>query len=198
MRSVMVVKGKKRGRPPQMQGNLTGAKIVQCARRLMLEEEKVPSIRRVSGELGVDAMAIYYYFSNKTALLEAVTVSLVEDIYEPSGTGDWQKELTLLCHSYLNLLIDHAGLLETMLSMSSPGPAQVFIERFYTALTPLSLNEKILKDALDLLVDYLHGFALAIHCNNDNSLQPGEYMEGPLQFCIRALAREAESLQSGR
>ncbi|KEQ16738.1 TetR/AcrR family transcriptional regulator [Endozoicomonas numazuensis] len=187
----MMVKEKKRGRPTQVQSNLTGEKIVQCARRLMLEEEKVPSIRRVSGELGVDAMAIYYYFNNKAALLEAVTVSLIEGIYEPTGTNDWQKELTLLCHSYLELLKNHAGLLETMLSMSSPGPAQVFTERFYTALSPLHLDKKTEKDALDLLADYLHGFALAMHCNNSSSSLSSDQLEGPLQFCIRALSREA-------
>ena len=164
----------------------------------MLKEGKVPSIRRVSGELGVDAMAIYYYFSSKATLLEAVTVSLVEDIYEPSGGDEWQKELTLLCQSYLKLLKDHAGLLETLLSMSATGPAQVFTERFYTALTPLALDDKTLKEALDLLVDYLHGYALAMHCNSGDTSLTSEHLEGPLQFCIRALAREAQSNQDGQ
>jgi len=187
----MTVKEKKRGRPVGTGSQLTAASIVECARRLMQEGGKVPSIRRVSGELGVDPMAIYHYFSSKALLLEAVTVSLIEDIYEPQGSGDWQGELTLLCQSYLTLLQRHPGLLETLLSMQSVGPAEVFIERFRIALAPLQLEEPLLKDALDLMVDYLHGFALAMQCNagQDTPLSI-EAMEGPLGLFFKALSAE--------
>ena len=184
----MTVKEKKRGRPVHACDKLSTESIVLCARVLLLENGKVPSVRKVAGELGVDPMAIYHYFANKAALLEAVTVSLVEEIYQPSESEDWQTELQQLCESYIHLLKDHGCLLETMLSMSAAGPAQVFSERFYSALSPLQLSETELKDALDLLVDYLHGFALAMNCGSKKTLDTG-YLQGPLKLYMKSLAR---------
>ena len=186
----MTVKEKRRGRPARAKDRLNAESIILCARVLLLEDGKVPSIRKVAGELNVDPMAIYHYFANKTALLEAVTVSLVEEIYKPIASSDWQVELYKLCESYLLLLKDHGGLLETMLSMSEVTPAQVFAERFHTVLTPLKLDEKQWKNALDLLVDYLHGFALAMHCNKQQTLNVG-HIQGPIKFYIESLTRIA-------
>ena len=38
-------------------------------------------------------------FENKNALLEAVTVSLVDAIYDPVLSAEWHKELHQLCLS---------------------------------------------------------------------------------------------------
>ncbi|WDE02301.1 TetR/AcrR family transcriptional regulator [Thalassomonas actiniarum] len=183
----MNVKDKKRGRPAGKGAGLSRESIIIQAKSLMLENSKTPSIRQLASSLKVDAMAIYYYFSNKASLLEAITVSLIEDIYEPRGSADWQQELALLCKSYLALLSDHAGLMETLLSMTTIGPAQVFAKRFSLALTPLALNEQDMKDALDLLVDYLHGYALAMHCCSEPGQLTLEQLDGPLKFYMAAL-----------
>ncbi len=82
----------------------------------------------LASSLNVDAMAIYHYFSNKNSLLEAITTSLIEDIYEPKVSDSWKLELNELCSSYLTLLNNYPGLLETLLTMSSTSPAAVFIE----------------------------------------------------------------------
>lgn len=186
-----VKKGRKPGRPPQNREGLSREKIVQSARRLMLEENRIPSIRRIASDLDSDAMALYHYFSNKEALLEAVTVSLVEDIYQPVESSDWETELTALCRSYLRLLQTHPGLLETMLSVSVEGPAQVFADRLSIALAPLQLSEEALYDALSLLADYLHGFALAMHCNRGKVTLMIDMIEGPLDLYIRAVTGAA-------
>ena len=183
----MNVKDKKRGRPAGKGGGLSRESIITQAKSLMLKNGKTPSIRQLASSLNIDAMAIYYYFSNKASLLEAITVSLIEDIYEPKGSADWQEELTLLCKSYLALLSDHAGLMETMLSMTTIGPAQVFSKRFSLALTPLALNEQDMKNAQDLLVDYLHGYALAMHCCSEPGQLTIEQLDGPLKFYMGAL-----------
>lgn len=193
----MSVNDKKRGRPQHSQRHLSAETIVSSARTLMQQEGKVPSIRHVANALCVDPMAIYHYFSNKAALLEAVTVSLIETIYQPTGQSDWQSELTQLCHSYLQLLKNHTGLLETMLSMSEEGPAQVFGQRFYLALSPLALDGEVLKNALDLMADYLHGFALAMHCHGRQQELTVDLMAGPLGLYLRALEHEGRWGQEG-
>lgn len=183
----MSVKEKKRGRPSGSKKTLNQDSIMNMAKSLMKEDGKIPSIRKLALHLDVDAMAIYYYFSNKNALLEAITTSLIEDIYQPELKGDWKNELTLLCVSYLTLLNTYSGLLETLLSMTSESPAAVFTERFNLVVQELHLNNEVKKNALDLLADYLHGFALALNCNQIQPINITEYIKGPLQFYCVAL-----------
>ncbi|WP_421866645.1 TetR/AcrR family transcriptional regulator [Motiliproteus sp.] len=179
------MKNKKRGRPSQNQSQLTTELIITTALKLLQENGKVPSIRQISGVLNVDPMAIYHYFSNKTALLEALTVSLVEEIYDPEEGGCWQTELRQLCKTYLALLGAHTGLLETLLTMDSDGPAQIFIQRLATALAPLQLDNAVFNDTRDLLVDYIHGVALAIQCNPENLSI--DCIDGPLNLILNGL-----------
>ncbi|MUI53689.1 TetR/AcrR family transcriptional regulator [Aliivibrio fischeri] len=183
----MSVKEKKRGRPSGSNKQLSQKSIMIMAKELMKSEGKIPSIRKLATHLDVDAMAIYYYFSNKNALLEAITVSLIEEIHQPNEQTDWQDELHLLCVSYLRLLNTYTGLLETLLSMTSQGPADIFTERFSMIIEPLELDNRAKKNALDLLADYLHGFALALHCNPSHELDISEYIKGPLNFYCLAL-----------
>ncbi|MCP4116783.1 MAG: TetR/AcrR family transcriptional regulator [Desulfobacteraceae bacterium] len=186
----MTVNTKKRGRPAGSKNKLTSPAIINRVKKLMRSEGKIPSIRKLAAALNVDAMAIYYYFSNKNELLEAVTVSLIKEIYEPMDEGNWQNELMLLCKSYLKLLKEHPGLLETLLTMKSEGPSEIFIQRFHIALQPLSLDATTLKSAVDLLADYLHGFALAMNCNPEDEHLNIDSVDGPLGFYITAIASD--------
>jgi len=154
---------KKRGRPTSG-AQLSTKHIIESAKTLMQEMGKVPSLRQLATNLNVDAMAIYHYFKNKDAMLEALAVSLISDIYEPNGDAPWQTELLRLAHSYIELLLHYPGLLQTLLSMNTTSPALVFIERFDLVVAPLQLDAQQQKDSLDLFVDYLHGFALAMNC----------------------------------
>jgi len=181
----MSVKEKKRGRPKGAGSQLSTQAIVDMAKTLMQQEGKIPSIRKVASSLNVDAMAIYHYFSNKNALLEAITTSLIEDIYDPKVSDSWKLELNELCSSYLTLLNNYPGLLETLLTMSSTSPAAVFIERFHVVIEPLNLDADSAKNALDLLVDYLHGYAFALNCSDSQSTLNVGMLEGPLDmYCI--------------
>lgn len=183
----MSVKMKKRGRPGADKSQLSAELILNMARRLMRENGKVPSIRQLATELEIDAMAIYHYYANKAALLESLTVSLIEEIYTPPGTGDWQGELKQLCQSYLDLLSRQQGLLETILSMDTYGPAQVFSHRVAIALKPLTLTDAQLMQIIALLADYLHGVAIAAQCNPGNDEVTN--IDGP--YVLICLAIEA-------
>lgn len=186
----MTVK-KKRGRPKSGAVHLDRDAILGCSKQLLRETGKVPSIRRIAGQLGVDPMAIYHYFDNKAALFEAVAVSLMEGVCAPIDDGDWRGELKGLCCSYLLLHEQYAGLLEVMLSMEGGGPADVFGRRFRRILVPLGLSEGILSDAVDLIVDYLHGFALAMYCNRERGELDIKAADRPLALLVRSLEREA-------
>lgn len=176
----------KRGRPLKSNQGLSKEVILDKAKQMMRNSGKTPSIRAISKELSVDPMALYYYFKNKNILLEAITKSLISEIYEPKQVNDWQQELMLLAKSYLTILHQYEGLLHTLLSMTSYSPAEVFINRFNLIVKPLELQGEQQKAFLDLLVDYLHGFSIALACDQTNTLTI-EYIEQPLKFLFQGL-----------
>lgn len=186
----MSVKDKKRGRPAEAKRSLSSESIIKQAKQLMEQDGKVPSIRHLALTLGVDAMAIYHYFKNKNALLDAMTVSLMNDIYEPTLNEDWEGELKRLCVSYLELLDKYSGLLETLLSLKSQGPTETFTIRFNTVVHHLKLEENTANDALGLLVDYLHGFALAMKCNPDRNSLNSEMISGAIKLYCLAIRQQ--------
>ena len=181
----MSVKVKKRGRPSAGGNQLTAERIVQTAKRMLQADGRIPSIRKLATVLGVDPMAIYHYFANKAALLEAVTVSLMDELIFPDGEDEWTVEVKALCRNYLELLSNYPGLLETMLTMSCGGPAKLFSDRLAIALAPLNLNEEAFKQVLGLLADYLHGVVFARECNPAASVV--ESIDGPLELVFKGL-----------
>jgi len=176
----------KRGRPLKNDKGLNKELIIDKAKYMMLNSGKIPSIRAISKELMVDPMALYYYFKNKNLLLEEITKSLISDIYEPSQSSNWQLELSRLSKSYLTILYQYEGLLHILLSMTSIGPAEVFINRFNSIMRPLNIGERQEKLFLDVLVDYLHGVSIALACDKSNSLTI-DYVDQPLEFLIRGI-----------
>lgn len=160
---------------------------------MMEEDGKIPSIRKLAVALNVDAMAIYHYFKNKDALLEAITVSLINGLYTPQPNGGWQDELRSLCHSYLQLLRQYPDLLETLLSTKLEGPVNLFTQYFVQIVAPLKLDDAETHNALSLLVDYLHGFALAMKCNQQQQQLTIDMSSGPIDFYCQALKSSLNS-----
>ena len=183
----MSVKDQKRGRPKVGDRQLSAEGILATAKVMMREGGKIPSIRALATQLGVDAMAIYHYFKNKSELLEAITVSLMQEIVEPDEQLDWKDNIYRLSTSYLTILNDHPGLLETLLTMKSLSPVEVFSQRFEASIASLNLSEEQRNTGRDLLVDYLHGYALALNCNPDRTELTAEMIEKPMELYYLAL-----------
>jgi len=188
----MITEIKKRGRPSSAENKLSAEKILVCAKNLLKKQKKIPSIRALAREMNIDAMAVYYYFSNKTDLLEALTISLIKEIYLPSGSENWRDELTKICRSYVKLLEENRGLLEIFLSMSVEGPAEVFIQRVNLALSGLDIDQQKMISIIDLLVDYLHGFAYSMNCNSSSELITLDMLEPSLNLIFRLIAQDAD------
>lgn len=168
---------KKRGRPQKESKALSKEVIIEIAKSLMVGHGKIPSIRSLSTELNVDAMAIYYYFKNKNVLLEELTTSLISEIYQPKTVLEWEVELRKLSKSYITLLSKYDGLLQTLLSMKSTSPANVFISRFKTIIKELNMSTSLENASLSLLADYLHGFSISMSCDSTGKLTTNDIDE---------------------
>lgn len=142
-----------------MASKLSRNDILRATQDYYLIHGKMPSIRQLGTDLRCDPMAIYYYFSNKQALLEALCISLMEGL-QVAAKGRWQLRVQSLCEQYLDLLQRYPGLLNILLAMESEGPAQYFMQQLQQLLTPHCPPAQ-LQTVQHLIADYLHGVALA-------------------------------------
>ena len=88
---------------------LTAERIREEALRL-IDEDGIDafSTRRLGAALGCEAMAIYWYYPSKDALLDAVVEAMVAHLpIEPGGTADWIDALRRLAHAYRRLAHQH-------------------------------------------------------------------------------------------
>lgn len=88
---------------------LTAERIRDEALRL-IDSEGLESFstRRLGAALGCEAMAIYWYYPSKDALLDAVVEALVSRLpVEPSTPGDWIDAFRKLAHAYRRLAHQH-------------------------------------------------------------------------------------------
>jgi AcrR family transcriptional regulator len=138
------------------------AEGILAAASTLLDTGGDVTVRGVARLLGVDPMAVYHYYPDKRALLETSATLRMEGIYRPDTNGEWRVELRRLAASYLTLLARSPALLDVMILLggSERGPVQTFRDRF-RAVSP-RMTPRREQAAVDLLVDYLHGFALAM------------------------------------
>lgn len=93
---------------------LTRARIVACALEL-LDEHGVAwlSMRKLAGELGVSAQALYWHFPNKGALCEAVVATVAADLGAIDlGRGGIERRLARYCHGLRDHWRRHPSALE--------------------------------------------------------------------------------------
>ena len=155
---------KKRGRPKKREGVLSRDEVVERAIQLVLDTGRAVGMREIARSMGVDPMALYHYFADKGELYEALVSHCIDDIYRPDRDADWRVELEALMTSYLDLLVRHRGLLETVLRLGSraKGPAEIFRRRFETATAALDLGAAESFTAMSAAVDFVHGFVAAV------------------------------------
>ncbi len=116
---------------------LNEGEIVDAALRL-IKQSGIDglSMRRLSKELGRSHMAMYYYVSDKGALLDLVARAALSDITIPEGADRaWDARLRDLIGSIDEQLRTH------------PGIGEILLDRM------LSTDRRILNAAMDILVD---------------------------------------------
>lgn len=108
-------------RTPGQRAGLTHGGIVAAALRVAERKglEEV-SMRRVAAELGVAPNALYTYFPDKTALLDALFDALLGELNPPEPVaGRWQESLAELMRASRRLVLAHPHL--ATLFLTRPG-----------------------------------------------------------------------------
>jgi len=84
------------------------------------------TMRRLAQELGVEAMSLYYYVTNKDDILKGIMDLVALEIEIPSGGADWKAAIRRSAISFHDVLRRHVWASSLMISgPPGVGPAQL-------------------------------------------------------------------------
>jgi AcrR family transcriptional regulator len=173
--SVPTAPPRRRGRPAANAAVLDLERIVDAARTAMERGSGDFSMRAIAAALGVDPMALYHHVPSKRELIDAVVEKAFAglDRLQPrlvrlAGRGE---RLFALALAYLRCVAPIPRLTQHL----ARGPEGAAHRRFQ-ALFALALGREVREGsreaiARDLLVDYLHGVALAGRKESERALR---------------------------
>jgi TetR/AcrR family transcriptional regulator, tetracycline repressor protein len=144
------------GRPPR----LTSNQVVGVARRIAAQQGvESLTMRRLAHALGVMPNALYTYFPDKAAILDAVLDNLLGDVRRPRRRTSWRNALASLMSSYRRLLLTQPGLIALTVSHPMYGPNALRLrEDMLTLLRKGDLADADAVSAFLALFAYTTGF----------------------------------------
>lgn len=139
---------------------LSCVRIIEAAVRYVdsncLEEL---SMRRLGGELGVEAMSLYRYFPSKAALLDAVVGWLLRDLALPGDRpSDWEDQVRDFAISFRSLTRRHPHLMPLLTVRSPDDPLLLGVhDRMVRVWCRAGLSPEDAQSAQRALQSYLSG-----------------------------------------
>jgi AcrR family transcriptional regulator len=94
------------------------------------------SMRRLGGELGVEAMSLYRYFPSKAALLDSVVCRLLSDVElpEPGDGARWEPRARAYARSFRAIARAHPRLFPLLATVGPDNTSLVNLNRRMTNL----------------------------------------------------------------
>jgi TetR/AcrR family transcriptional regulator, tetracycline repressor protein len=144
------------GRPPR----LTANQVVAEARGIAAQQGvQSLTMRRLADALGVMPNALYTYFPDKNAILDAVLDDLLGDVERSGRRSSWRHALASLMGSYRRLLLTQSGLIALTVSRPMYGPNALRLrEDMLTLLREGHLDDADAVSAFLALFAYTTGF----------------------------------------
>jgi AcrR family transcriptional regulator len=141
------------------------------------------SMRRLGQELGVEAMALYYHFANKDAVLDGIVDLVFGEIELPPAGPDWKTAMRRRAISLRDALARHRWAIGLMESRRHPGPANLrHHDAVIGSLRAGGFTMEMAAHAYSVLDGYIYGFALTkMNLPFDTSDSVAEVAETMLQ-----------------
>jgi len=119
------------------------------------------SMRKLGGELGVEAMSLYNHVSNKGDLTDGMIDGVFAEIDLPTGETDWRTAMRRRAISVRKVLSRHPWATGLMESRTTPGPATL---RHHDAVLGIlrgaGFSIVLAAHASSVLDSYIYGFVL--------------------------------------
>jgi AcrR family transcriptional regulator len=119
------------------------------------------TMRRLGQELGVEAMAMYYYFANRDLIVDGIVDLVFAEIDLPASDGDWKAAMRRRAISLRDVLLRHRWAIGLMESRRNGGPANLrHHDVVIASLRAGGMDIPMAAHAYSLLDSYIYGFAL--------------------------------------
>jgi AcrR family transcriptional regulator len=160
------------------------------------------SMRKLGTHLGVDPMAIYYYFPNKQAVLDGIMEAVMSEIKIPDILGpSWVEDLRTLLREFRRVLQAHRHALPVVTSHPMRTPAGLRLaEATLRILRSAGFSPQEAVDAVVNLGPFVMGHVLTEgreHSGKEPSHSPTEIMTSVSQLSTDQYPVLQEVLQSG-
>jgi len=119
------------------------------------------SMRRISAELGVSALALYHHVAGKDELLDMIADESLRVLPEPDPDADPRSAVVDWATTFFRLLVDHPGLAQVLATRRLEGPVAAAIgARVLDALERAGVDDDRIVDLLVALVSLALGGSL--------------------------------------
>ncbi len=120
------------------------------------------STRKLGAALGCEAMAIYWYYPSKDALLDAVVDLLIEGISAAvKDDGDWIATLREVAHAYRRIAHEHPRAFPLLATRRFASEATYgFMERLFELARAQGIADRVTARYYRVVSSYCNGFAL--------------------------------------
>lgn len=120
------------------------------------------STRKLGAALGCEAMAIYWYYPSKEAVLDAVVDLLMEDVAAVvTDRGEWIATLREVAHAYRHVAHEHPRAFPVLATrrFASEGTYR-FLERLFALSRAQGIEDRVSARYYRVVSSYCNGFAL--------------------------------------
>lgn len=172
---------------------LTEERLLEAALQLVDEAGMSGlTMRRLGARLGVDAMAVYYYFPNKQALLRRLVGFVFGQMRAVAAAGSWQHRVLDWANAYRELALAHPNLVLQIVTNQDAVDvaAPLANEALYAALADAGIEAATVEGVGDTLVDYVNGYVLA---KADASAETAAEGNG-FEFSVSLILKGADGL----
>jgi AcrR family transcriptional regulator len=166
------------GRPRAGEQHLSRAAILDAALEIV-DRDGIEGLtmRRLAGDLGVNPMSIYHHLPGKAAVVSGLVDEVFSRVHviAPGDGEPWQDRLKEAARAYRRTLRAHRNL--ALQIVSDPAAVSTAVvaagEPFYAALERAGLPPRAIVEAVDTLVDFIHGFMLGEASNPSGTFDLG-------------------------
>lgn len=120
------------------------------------------SIRKLGTALGCEAMAVYWYFRSKDALLDAIVDRLIEPVAEAlEPSTDFAITLRHVAHAYRAIAVDHPHAFPLLATRRFASEASYeFLDRLFARAKGAGVSDRDAARFYRAVSSYVNGFAL--------------------------------------
>ena len=119
------------------------------------------TMRRLGGELGVEAMSLYKHVANKDAILDGIVEVVVGEIEIPTDEADWKQAMRCRAVSARQVLSRHSWAIGLLEARGSTGPnALHYVDAILGNLRTAGFSITVAAHAFWLLDSYVYGHVL--------------------------------------